>query len=306
MRLDQGLFKLDFDDHHAVLGVPLNADARAIRKRYLAIARKLHPDSVSAAGGASSQRASELLSKWVNPAYEILSQEKSATEHGLMLKLKGQTLRRAKTPPGVVGETAKALLVAPHVEPAYRQAVNALSEALYDQLDQSLQMIGQISELNMIYLYRTTDGATAPPPSTSGQTPPTVPIPSAPTATPLPRRTQATILASYISRAQEYEQDRDYGQAILELRQALKAYPHNAQGHGYLAGLYLKSGQSTMARIHAKRALELNPDEDQAQAVQARLDQATRSADRGRDGSKAADKSSGNGFFGLFGGNKKP
>ena len=101
MRLDQGLFKLDFNDHYAVLGLPMDADGKVVRKRYLQIARKLHPDSMSGASEDVVRKASDTLSKLVNPAYETLSQEKSSNEYQIVLKMRGQTLQRSNTPPEV-------------------------------------------------------------------------------------------------------------------------------------------------------------------------------------------------------------
>lgn len=308
MQLEQGLFKLDFSDHHAVLGIPLSADSKLVRKRYLAIARKLHPDSLSTASEADRQKASELLSKWVNPAYEVLSQDKSSTEHGVVLKLKGQALRQAGAVPGVETTAAKELMRAPHVEAAYRQAVSALSNNQYDQLDNVLAVIGTISELNMVYLYRTTEGggvaATAPakPVATATTASPT---PTANrTAPPPPRRSQSTIVESYINRAQEHERSAAYGQALLEMREAVKTYPRSARCHSYLASLYLKAGQATMAKIHAKRALDIDPNDELAKAIQARVDKNGTTSGKSGTSTKGSDQKSG-GFFGLFGGKKK-
>jgi preprotein translocase subunit Sec63 len=44
-KIDRGLFKYDFIDYHAILCVSVDADVKDIRKRYLKIARRLHPDS---------------------------------------------------------------------------------------------------------------------------------------------------------------------------------------------------------------------------------------------------------------------
>ncbi|NJL48274.1 MAG: J domain-containing protein [Leptolyngbyaceae cyanobacterium SM2_5_2] len=308
MRLNQGLFKLDFEDHHAVLGVPITADAAAVRKRYLAIARRLHPDSLSANSEADAQQASELLSKWVNPAYKILSQEKSFTEHQLVLKLKGQSLQQAATPPAVSSEAAQGLLKAPQVDAAYRQAVNTMAIDQYGQFDQVLPIIGQLSELNLVYLYRTVQATTAaqfspqPAQNTSNSsgaasastTPLTVPL----------RKTQTAIVESYMNRAQEFERDRDYSRAVLEMREALKTYPNSAKCHSYLASLYLKTNQVTMARVHAKRALDIQPQDEVAQAIQARLDKRPPSANPSSRAAKGSEPGSG-GFFGLFGGKKK-
>ncbi|PSR15622.1 molecular chaperone DnaJ [filamentous cyanobacterium CCP3] len=317
MKPDQGLFQSDFDDHHAVLGVPISADAKAVRKRYLAIARKLHPDSLSGASAAEAQRASEILSKLVNPAYETLSQEKLSTEHGLILKLKGQTLRRTGTAPAVTSTAAQDLLKAPHIDAAYRQAVNALAAEQFDQLEAISEVIGVLSELNLVYLYRSTtsDRTSTSAPATSARTDPRSQSTSTqPASPPSPRQNQAAILGSYVNRAQEYEINKDYSRAILELREALKTYPNDVTCHSYLSLLYLKAGQGTMARIHAKRALEIDPNDERAKAVQARVDRTSGAAVSGaktadaKANPKSTDKGAsdkGGGFFGLFGGKKK-
>ncbi len=316
MKLDHGLFKFDFEDHHAVLGIPITADAKSVRKRYLAIARKLHPDSLSGLSEEEIQQAKELLSKWVNPAYESLSQEKLFTEHQIMLKLKGQGLKRSPTPPEISSEAAQTLMKAPQVDLAYQQAVKALAEQQYEQLAQVLEVVGQISELNMVYLYRTSDGPAAssapaaPPPPSSSAAPP--PAPGKPAPAPPPRRTQATILESYINRAQDFELNRDYSRAVLEMREALKTYPNSARCHSYLASLYLKAGQATMAKVHAKRALDLSPEDEIAQSIQAKLEKSApgstggSAAKGGKPPAKGKPEDKGGGFLGgLFGGKKK-
>lgn len=319
MKPEQGLFQADFDDHHAVLGIPIGADAKVVRKRYLTIARKLHPDSLSGSSIAEAQRASEVLSKLVNPAYEALSQEKSSIEHGLILKLKGQTLRRTGTAPTVTSAVAQELLKAPHIDVAYRQAVNGLAAQQFDQLEEISAVIGALSELNLIYLYRSTASDRAPTSSAVAAAARTTATRSSSEAVsstppPAPRQNQASILGSYVNRAQEHEINKDYSRAILELREALKAYPTDGTCHSYLALLYLKAGQGTMARIHAKRALEINPGDERATAVQARVDKASgaasggpKSADAKASGKLANRGSSdkGGGFLGLFGGKKK-
>ncbi|MEL7522821.1 MAG: J domain-containing protein, partial [Cyanobacteria bacterium J06553_1] len=65
MNINEGLFKLDVTDHHAVLGFSLAAEPKQVRKRYLKVARKLHPDSLRNASDEQKKLASELLSKMV-------------------------------------------------------------------------------------------------------------------------------------------------------------------------------------------------------------------------------------------------
>jgi curved DNA-binding protein CbpA len=306
MEFNQGLFKLDFSDHHAVLGLPVTADSRAVRKRYLTIARRLHPDSQATSQDSDAQRASDWLSRWVNPAYEVLSQEKLATEHQLMLKLKGQALGRGSSPPVLVSQVAQTLLQAPQLDMAYRQAVNTLAVTQYDQLDQVADRVAELSELNLVYLYRTSDrdnGSTTVTPVTPSAPGTTAPPPATPTApaTPPPyRQTQTTILASYLKRAQEFERDGDYRRAIVELRELIKTYPNNAQCHGYLASLYLRAGQTTMARIHTKRALEIDPDDTTARTVNNQLTGQGTVPRPGPSGSQQG-KPGSSGLFGLFG-----
>ena len=126
MQVNRGLFKLDLVDHHAVLGVPLDADAKQVRKRYLKIARKLHPDSLRTATEEQKQQASELLSKLVNPAYEILSQEKAAVEHKVSLKLKGEQLKAQPSLLALSTEQSKKVANSNNVDYAYSTALKLL------------------------------------------------------------------------------------------------------------------------------------------------------------------------------------
>jgi tetratricopeptide (TPR) repeat protein len=207
----------------------------------------------------------------------------------------------------LVSQVAQTLLKAPQLDTAYRQAVNTIAVTQYDQLDQVAERVAELSELNLVYLYRTSDrdpGAAPPTPGPAaapGATPPAPSAPSTAAATPPPyRQTQATILASYLKRAQEFERDGDYHRAIVELREMLKTYPNNAQCHSYLASLYLKAGQTTMARIHAKRALEIDPNDTTAKAVHQQLTGQGTVPRPGQSGTQQG-KPGPPGLFGLFG-----
>ncbi len=94
---------------------------------------------------------------------------------------------------------------------------------------------------------------------------------------------------------------KDYSRAILEMREAIQTHPTHAESHSYLASLYLQAGQATMARIHVKRALELDPDNALGKSLEPKV--------TGKGGGKAAAKSppkgKGGGLFGLFGGRGK-
>lgn len=309
--IEQGLFSFDLTDYHAILGVPVDAEAKDIRKRYLAIARRLHPDSCAAESEADRQRASEYLSKLVNPAYEQLSQERNFTEHQVLLKMKGQQALRQQDTIVLASDTARRLASTGEVDQTYRGAIRELAEQQYQSLEQTLDRIGQMSELNLVYLMRKhgADGNAAPRsaanrPSTSGK-PAARPGQPAP---PPPPPTRESIVASNLRRAQEYEAKNDFASAIRELREALQLSPTSAQCHSRLGVVYLKLKQETMAKIHFNQALKLNPQDAIALEGKRRLDITSgQAAASPQKPPKAQPKASppkddkGGGLFGLFG-----
>lgn len=313
MNIEQGLFKVDFTDHHAILGVSLDADAKQIRKRYLKIARKLHPDSLASATAAEKQQASELLSKMVNPAYEKLTQEKEMAEYKIVLRMQGQQLSKQIPTLNLQTESARALLNSGNAATQYNNDLKKLAEQQYESLDQVLTITGQISELNLAYLAKssttgtsTTSSSTTAKPTgtTSGATKNKAARP-APPPPPSPRQQRASILESYLNRANELEQKKQYSKAILELREAVKSHPNSGQCHSRLASLYLKAGQATMARIHLKRALEIDPNDSLAKQLEPKVNQGSQSKSSKSSAKGSQPKSKGGGLFGLFGGKQK-
>ncbi|NJP09491.1 MAG: DnaJ domain-containing protein [Leptolyngbyaceae cyanobacterium RU_5_1] len=325
-QIERGFFLLDFVDHHAVLGVPIDADAQAIRKRYLKIARRLHPDSFASGFEQEKQRASQLLSKLVNPAWEKLSQEKERTEYDLLLKLKGQQAARQGS--FELGNLGKELSNASNPDHFYRTSIKGLSDKQYEHLDQALEIIGQISELNMVYLMHKDaqgsigigtqkreifTGSNIPDSSQSSAG-----VPSVRTSSVQPRRESVT--DQYCRRAQEYATKNNFAQAVLELRDALKIEPKNSRCHALLGMVYLKQNQVTMAKIHFNKALEVDPQNAMAlegkQALERVQKQAGSASGASSVSSRTApqkaspkpnkpDNKSGGGLFGRFGGKKK-
>lgn len=81
----------------------------------------------------------------------------------------------------------------------------------------------------------------------------------------------SVVIDSHLQRAQKLAQKQNYKGAIFELRQAIKAYPDNALCHSTLSVLYLQSQQNTMAGVHAKRTLALDPTNQLAMKIQQKL-----------------------------------
>lgn len=302
-KIERGLFKFDFIDHHAVLGIPIGTEEKEVRKRYLKIARKLHPDSFKGGTDDEKKLANQLLSKLVNPAYEQLSQ--SNRDYLVSLGHLGRRLAAEGTKIPQASEAAKQLFRSgPNLENAYRSFVQKLASTQYDVLDQALDKIAEISELNMVYLMlskgevsggkspvgvgmgtgRPATGAGAgtgrPATGTGGGTgrPATGagagtgrPATGAGAAAggtagpgmPLPDSGMSRS-AEYMRRAEGYMAKNNFAAAVLELREALKLDQNNSNSHTLLGIAYLKQNQATMAKVHINKALQLNPKDERA------------------------------------------
>jgi curved DNA-binding protein CbpA len=343
--IDRGLFKFDFTDHHAILGIPVSADGKEARKRYLNIARKLHPDSIKAASEAEKKQASQLLSKLVNPAYEQLSQSNNR-DYLVSLNHMGRRLATEGRNVPLVSEAAKQLARSgPNLENFYRSSVNSLAAKQYESLDQVLDKIAELSELNMVYLMLKGGGLktdTATKPSGAGMataakgagvTTGTKPAgsgmaagarPPGPgmgygtsqgTGSTLPDSTGVSRITEYIRRAEGYMAKNNFAGAVLELREALKLDQNNSRCHTLLGVAYLKQNQATMAKVHINKALQLNPKDELALKGKQHLDALAQKNQGGKQPPKATpgseqrkqpDQSSGGGLFGkMFGPKKK-
>ncbi len=286
-RIDSGLFKFDFTDHHAILGVPVDADAKDIRKRYLKIARRLHPDSSSLLDSREKDWANQLLAKLVNPAYEKLSQPGSTVEYILLLSQMGKRLVQESPTVELQSQLSQQLFQTSDIDQVYKTSLHNLAEKQYDSLEHILQLIAQISELNLVYLMRKADTGIQSQPSsqgTKGNSASTTPSTLSPT-----QQKPESAMAQYFRRAQKFIADNNVAQARAELREALKLEPNNSHCHSLMGMVYLRQNQATMAKVHFERALQLNPEDETALAGKRQL--------------KPSDKSSGGGgmFGGLFG-----
>ena len=71
-----GLKRSKTKDYYKVLGVPSDADDRAIKRAYRSMTKKFHPDKMSAKGGSEGGMSKEQAEKKmaeINEAYEVLS-----------------------------------------------------------------------------------------------------------------------------------------------------------------------------------------------------------------------------------------
>ena len=306
--LDQGLFQLDFTDHHAILGVSIDANSREIRKRYMRIAKFLHPDSGNASTPEEKERASQVLSKLVNPAYEKLTQDKEVKEYMVMLKLKGQQANQQGAGDKLQSDAAKKLAESKNVEAEYKQALADVAARQYESLNNFTESTGEISELNLVYLMRL-GGQSLPAPSKSKPSKSQASSPSKPApgvAPPPPKVEKKSPVEGYYGRAKELVDKQNFPKAILELRDALKFDPTNSDCHTLLGEIYLKQKQHTMAKVHLNKALESQPNNEQATILKQKVESALRK--KASASSTKNDPKAGQGIkiFGItIGGGKK-
>ncbi|MGH1397047.1 MAG: J domain-containing protein [Trichormus sp.] len=312
LRIDRGLFKYDFIDNHAILCVPVDADFREIRKRYLKIARHLHPDSSAIHTESEKKLAIELLSKLVNPAYEILSTERTRSEYMIILSQIGKRLVLESASVELTTDLAKQLAAAPNIDHAYKSAIAKIAETQYDCLQQSIPIISQISELNLVYLMRRAGKVlSSPPPVAQPQLNSNSPQPNIDTPPPSPPKEDPAI-EQYLRRAQALIDKNQFAQAKIELQDALKIEPKNSRCHSLLGFVYLKQNQLKMAKIHFDNALKLDPKDPTALAWKPKIDKFLGLQSSSHNGNAAAnaghkqpEKSGGGLFGGLFSGKKK-
>jgi Flp pilus assembly protein TadD len=296
-QLERGLFQFDFTDRHAILGVSVNAEEKNIRERYQAVARSLHPDSGKWKTDADKQLAVQLFSRLVTHAYGQLSKSSQLQEQTIMLELLGKRLIEQSSSIQIVDPLCQQLYQSgTDFEQVYNQLVVQLATEQYTELAKSVQIVNQISELNMVYLLRKQLQSVK-------STPPAVTAAAAVTG-PLKDNTSGDIAkASSVEGALRRAEDRmtrqNWVQAVQELREVILSEPNNASAHALLGMVYLRQQQMTMAKISINKALQLAPTDPKVLKVKQEFDRASNPAAT----AKTAAKKPREGIFGMFGGN---
>ncbi|MDY6939576.1 MAG: DnaJ domain-containing protein [Cyanobacteriota bacterium] len=311
---DRGLFKSDFFDYHAVLGMPIDASAREIRKRFLNIARRLHPDICKA---EDKQLAEAILSKLVNPAYAKLSNDRERDEYVVLLKMMGKRLIQDRQSIALQSDAAKQLSQNNNFERAYRTVLEELAARQYEDLSQTLDRIAQMSELNLVYLLRKErSGGGVKKEQKVVSRPPVAPPPTQP---PQRENRGAVYIDRHCQRAEGLMANNNLNSLTMarkELQDALKLDAENSRVHALMGTVYLKQNQLkpssvniTLAKKHITQALKLNTKEPTALEARKQLNQLLANSGTGGQKTGAAksksDKSSGGLFGGLFGSKKK-
>jgi curved DNA-binding protein CbpA len=306
-QIERGLFAFDVTDHHAILGIPMDASMAEVRKRYIKLARLLHPDSCKAVTPEKKQLAMQLFSKLVNPAYNTLVSDSNYAEHKIFLRTVSERTQQDPQQIHWQWEPAQKLLSATNWEKDYKQAVSDLAGEQYQDVDEAVDTIGKLSELNLVYLIRQSQSAT-----NYAYQPDSSKAPSPAPAAKTSHHSQETTTTSesgsyadrYCTRAEELIASNSLDMAKKELQEAIKLDSNHAYSHALLGSVYLKQNQLTVAKVHINKALQLDPQQSKALEVKKKLDRLQgKSAGKPAKGKKG--KSNGGLFGGLFGGKKK-
>lgn len=305
-----GLFQFDMTDYHAILGVPIGASPEQVRRQYLQITRILFPDVRKIDSEEEKQIADQLLSKLVNPSYEILFKDEEArSEHLVVLEQIGERLRQQGKAP-LKSKTAQELAKAGEKgEALYHKYLNSIAKKEYQIVNKALERIALISELNLVYLMlkqgqiegskaRATpapvaDQTTSPQGEDNNQSQQLQQEKS-------PADQTASYVQPYLRRGQNFINKQDYSKAILELREALQLEPNNIDALTLLGLAYVRQKQLGMAKVYINKALKLDPNNKMALEGKQVLDKLS---EKSKTGDSSGKKSKGKGglFGGLFG-----
>jgi curved DNA-binding protein CbpA len=315
-RIDRGIGQYNFTDYYAILGLPITADSLQIRKRYLAVAKKLHPDLFE---GTDEDKLSAIqyFSKLVNPAYNLLTQERERTEYSALLRLLAKRLMRRSERIQPKGETALQLLHSSSSK-AYEHLIKDLARVQYDSLPQALDHIAHLSELNLVYIlleegyrpfgtevHKIKSVATTPTEGDitvvqRGQASVAASGSSAAmgyasrfnsgaefngnsgdtTATNIPQNSGAnsgTDISEQIATAEKYIAQKQWASALRELREAVKRDQKHSRAHALLGLTYMNQKLMGMAKVSFQQALKINPKEELALKYIAEINGETKS-----------------------------
>jgi tetratricopeptide (TPR) repeat protein len=264
----QGLFKFDFTDHHAFLGVSVDADATGVRDRYKEVARLMHPDSANWQTVNEKMLATKIFSSVVNQSYGQISKAAQLQEQQAMLEILAKRITADAGKIDISSSSAQKLYQqsSEDLNRVYHELLKELALQQYRLLDSSTEVTGQISELNLVYLLRKRNQASRPPlasaSSANNKTVDQTPVEAA-TTTETPKTAEISKNPlqgeKAMRRAEEYINMRNWTKANVELREVLKDDPNNAIAHAQMAIVYYRQNQITMAKMHINKAIQLDP-----------------------------------------------
>jgi tetratricopeptide (TPR) repeat protein len=300
-QLDRGLFQFDFTDRHAILGVSVNAQEVEIRERYMTVARLLHPDSAQWKTEQERNFAISLFSRLVTQAYGNLSRASTREEQAIVLQLLSKRMVEEGNKLEIVDPLCQQLYESGNdFEIIYGRILAEIATTQYLNLSGSIAAIEQISELNMVYLLRKQLQLVRSTPPQGIANPASGTL-SGSTAD----LNKTSPIEGTLRRADEYLSKKNWGKAVLELREATSVEPNNPHAHALLGLAYLHQQQKTMAKISIDKAIKLNPNDPHVLRAKQEFDRVSGSSNNSNNSTtKVPPKKASEGIFGLFKGKK--
>lgn len=292
LRINKGIGHQGFDDHYAILGLPITATERQVRDRYLTIAKRLHPDVCRLTAG-DKELATRFFARLVNPAYFALNRTRERAEYIKVLKLIPKLMLKRNQKVSPQSGVAQKLASDPSQE-TYERAVTAISTMQFENMSTYMDFAGDLSELNLVFLL-TSEGCShlIAKSSQANEQPSSQPTPT-PTASPTPERARPTRTGYYdptagtagksaaggdtsgttfkpqadlskamakkhLQEAQTLISRKQWQDALKELRNALKLDSQNSQCHVLMGIVYMNQEFVGMAKSSFQEALKLDP-----------------------------------------------
>lgn len=277
-KLQRGLAQHKLDDHYAILGLPLTAEPQEIRRKFLQLAKMLHPD-VFARSPAEKTWAERYFARMVGPAYQKLNSDRDRSEYFATLRYFAEDFKQKGNPPNVTSEFAQKLLKLPH-EITYNDFAQQLAAKQYQSLEQVIDYTEQLSELNLVFLFVQKTLVQPARPIEE----PTV-VQEAP-----PSESKA---ARHIAAAEALIGKKKLTEALAELKLAEKQDPKLSTVYALMGVVYSQQKAEVMAKSNFQKALRLNPKDPIAL-------QYTNPKPGAAPASKTAPPPKKKGLFGLF------
>ncbi|MFN5855636.1 MAG: DnaJ domain-containing protein [Pseudanabaenaceae cyanobacterium] len=277
-QIDRGLTLLGIPDHYAILGLSLTTNAGQIRKKFLQLAKVLHPD-VFGRTDAEKELATKYFSKMVSPAYQILNSDRQRGEYLATLRMVAKDAKQKGTVPPLTAELAKKLYQMPH-EITYNQYIDQIAPQQYQSLNDILRYTADLSELNLAYVMTqnqltfTTGSSSVS--ATIGQATPDAPSPSvaaanassntsANNAASAPPRPAVSPAQRNLNMAELFVGKKQWADALKELTAAEKLDPNNAKIHTLKGTVQMNQNVPALAKASFQKALKLDPQDAVAQ-----------------------------------------
>lgn len=238
----------------------MTTDAAQIRKKFLKLAKVLHPD-VFGKSAEEKEIATKYFSKMVSPAYQVLNSDRDRGEYLATLRMFAQTKKQKQENPTLTAELAQKLYRIPH-EITYKQYVDQVAPKQYESLDSILEYTELLSELNLVYLLTQnslafTTGSSSVPVGSQVANPDTgATKPAQPPA-------QSPALRN-LNMAELFINKKQWSDALKELVTAEKLDPNNAKVYALKGLVQMNQNAIAIAKTSFQKALKLDPQEPTA------------------------------------------